>query len=229
MKTTKINDTVYQLTRMGAFNCFIVDEGDELTLVDTGLPNSADAILEIANSVSKPVSRIVLTHAHQDHIGSLDALVNLLPDVEVAAPARSLPLLKKDLSTLEDEPQDKLRGSYTGAQTVPSVLISDGMQLGTLKAVSAPGHTPDHFAYLETQTNTLLAGDAFQTKAKVAVVNEFTLLFPFPSMATWHKPTALESAQRLTDLKPDFLAVGHGNAIAKPVESMQNAIDRIRR
>ena len=30
-----------------------------------------------------PITRIVLTHAHGDHIGSLDAIAGELPDAEV--------------------------------------------------------------------------------------------------------------------------------------------------
>ena len=39
-------------------------------------------------ALDAPIARIVLTHAHGDHIGSLDALHELLPDAEVLISSR---------------------------------------------------------------------------------------------------------------------------------------------
>ena len=61
--------------------------------------------------------RIALTHAHGDHIGSLDELAAALPGVEVLISARDARLLAKDKSLDPGEPQAKLRGSYPGAKT----------------------------------------------------------------------------------------------------------------
>ena len=43
-------------------------------------------------------------------------------------------------------------------------------------------------------------------------------VFPLPNWATWHKPTAVASARRLLELRPQRIAVGHG----KPV--LENAV-----
>ena len=44
-------------------------------------------------------------------------------------------------------------------------------------------------------------------------------------MATWHKPTALESARALRALDPARLAVGHGPIVDAPGAAMDKAID----
>jgi hypothetical protein len=54
-------------------------------------------------------------------------------------------------------------------------------------------------------------------------------LFPFPAMATWHKPTALESAKVLRALNPDRLAVGHGKVLENPQTAMDQAIEEAQR
>ena len=48
--------------------------------------------------------------------------------------------------------------------------------------------------------------------------------FPLVAIATWHKPTALESAKALRALEPARLAVGHGKVIEAPAEAMDAAI-----
>ncbi|GJM82733.1 hypothetical protein HMSSN139_52290 [Paenibacillus sp. HMSSN-139] len=90
------------------------------------------------------------------------------------------------------------------------VTFTDGERIGSLLAVAAPGHTPGSFALLDTRSGALIAGDAFQTRAGIAVSGTVRPLFPFPALATWHKETALASARKLAGLKPSLLAVGHG-------------------
>ena len=102
---------------LGIVNAFLVTEDDGLTLVDTTVPRSAKAILAAAERAGAPIVRIVLTHAHGDHIGSLDALADALPDAEVIISAREARLLGKDKSLDPGEPQAKLRGSWPGART----------------------------------------------------------------------------------------------------------------
>ena len=45
-------------------------------------------------------------------------------------------------------------------------------------------------------------------------------------MATWHRPTALESARALRALDPKRLAPGHGKVIEDPGPAMDRAIER---
>lgn len=66
--------TIFQLTflpRLFPVNCYLVDEPDGLTLIDAALPYSAKGILKAAETIGKPITRILLTHAHQDHVGPL--------------------------------------------------------------------------------------------------------------------------------------------------------------
>lgn len=67
------------LPRLFPVNVYLVEETDGLTLVDAGLPYSAKGILQAASRLEKPLGRIVLTHAHGDHVGALDALLDALP------------------------------------------------------------------------------------------------------------------------------------------------------
>ncbi len=65
---------ITRVSRYGFVNCYLVREDDGLTLVDTMIPGSQKKILAAAERLGAPIKRIVLTHAHGDHIGSLDAL-----------------------------------------------------------------------------------------------------------------------------------------------------------
>ena len=82
MKLIQEAKNLFRLTRFGMVNCFLVKEDDGLTLVDTGLAGSALSIRGAANSLGSAIRRIVLTHAHVDHVGSVDALLRELPASE---------------------------------------------------------------------------------------------------------------------------------------------------
>ena len=109
----------HRISRLGFVNCYLVSEDDGLTLVDTMLPGSSKRILAVAEGLGRPIVRVVLTHAHGDHVGSVDALAAKLPDAEVSISARDARLLEPDKSLDPGEPKDKLRGSYPGTKTRP--------------------------------------------------------------------------------------------------------------
>src|SRR6478752_5981806 len=138
---------VKRLSRFGFVNAYLVSEDDGLTLVDTLLPRSAKIALRAAEQLGAPIVRIALTHAHGDHIGSLDDLAAALPGVEVLISARDARLLAKDKSMDPGEPQSKLRGGYPGAKTRPTRTLAPGDLVGSLEVVAAPGHTPGHVAF----------------------------------------------------------------------------------
>ena len=224
MRVVQETDNLFRLTRFGMINCFLVREPEGFTLVDTGLRGSARAILRAASRLGASIRRIVLTHAHIDHIGSLDDLMAALSSSELAIGKREARLLAKDLSLDAGEKGKTLFG-FTGAKAQPGRLLMEGDRIGSLKAVSSPGHTPGHMAYLDVRDSTLIAGDAFTTQTGVVVAGVFKPLFPFPALFSWNAVVSAKSAGKLRGLNPSILAVGHGPTIASPAREMDLAIE----
>jgi glyoxylase-like metal-dependent hydrolase (beta-lactamase superfamily II) len=215
---------ITRVSRFGFVNAYLIQEDDGLTVVDTMLPGSAKTILGAAARLGAPIKRIALTHAHGDHIGSLDALAKELPGVEVLISERDARFLSKDMSLDPGEPQSKLRGGYPGAETRPTRTLNHGDTVGSLEVIAAPGHTPGHVAFLDRRDGTLLAGDAYTTLGGVATTSKFVMPFPLAAMSTWDGPTELESARALRALEPARLAPGHGKIVDAPLAAMDKAI-----
>lgn len=205
-------------------NCYLVEERDGATLIDAALPFSADTIRKVAAALGLPITRIILTHGHSDHVGALDRLHKSLPQAEVMISERDSRLLVGDTSIDRHEPQTKIKGGIKPCETRPTRYLEEGRRIGNLEVIGSPGHTPGHVAFLDVRDKTLIAGDAFQTQGGIAVSGTLRPTFPFPALATWHKPTALESAKRLADLHPTHLAVGHGRILTNPLDAMNRAI-----
>jgi glyoxylase-like metal-dependent hydrolase (beta-lactamase superfamily II) len=215
-----------RISRWGFVNAYLVREDDGLTLIDTTLPRGAKKITAAAARIGSPIVRIVLTHAHGDHIGSLDELAAQLPGVEVIISARDARLLAKDKTLDPGEPQSKLRGDYRGATTKPTRTVGEGEQIGSLDVVASPGHTPGHIALLDRRDRTLFCGDAFSTLGGVETSARMNPRFPLVVMGTWDRATEIESARKLAALEPARLAPGHGRVVESPVAAMQAAIGR---
>ena len=217
--------TLTRITRLGIVNCFLVREDDGLTLVDTMLKGSQKKILAAAEEAGAPIVRIVLTHYHDDHSGSLDALAEALPDAEVMWPARETPFMRGEAKLEPGEPEGKVR-PIKPVKASPRRELNGGDRVGSLEAIWSPGHSPGHLAYLDTRDRTLLAGDVYSTIGGVATTAKPYWRFPLPGFITWNGDLELESAQTLRDLEPTRLAVGHGKTVEDPVAAMDAAIAR---
>ena len=238
MKVQPISSFSYQFTRIGYVNCYLVRESDSFTLIDTTVPGGAKTIVDAARAIaSEPIARLLLTHAHGDHIGSVDALVAALGQPQVAIGKREARLLPKkpvqDRSLDPGEAQCPVKGGFPGAASAPTHLLSSdpspggGELYGSLRVVATPGHTPGHLAYLDERDGTLYAGDALVTVGgEVHVVGFGPWYFPFAAMATWHRPTALGSARRLAELPVRRYAVGHGGVVEGGPELLRDAVKR---
>jgi glyoxylase-like metal-dependent hydrolase (beta-lactamase superfamily II) len=225
MKTTSHGDYLTKITKGGFVNAFLVREDDGFTLVDTMLPKSEKGILEAAHSLGAPIVRIALTHAHQDHAGSVDALKAALPDAELLVTARDARFLAGDKSLDPAEAAGgKPRGSWIKVETEPTRLINPGERVGSLEVISSPGHTPGHVAFLDTRDRTLIAGDSWVTLGGVSIPSRANPRFPLVWMGTGNRPQALESAKALRALDPGRLAVGHGKVVESPGAAMDRAI-----
>lgn len=215
------------LKRTFPVNCYLVEEDNELTLIDAALPYSAKKIVRAAKEIGKPITKIILTHGHGDHVGSLDHVKELLPNVTVYISKRDAKLLAGNCALESDEPQTPIRGGVPkGINTKPDVLIQEGDQIGSLIAISTPGHTPGSMSFLDTRTNAMIVGDAFQIRGGIAVAGQMKWTFPFPAIATWNKELALESARKIEAYKPSCLAVGHGKPLKNPLNQIRHAINK---
>lgn len=228
MRITHYGSDLVQLTRYPAIfpmNCYLVREDDGVTLVDSTMSSPAAEVERILGQLGLELRRVALTHAHADHVGGVAGVLRRFPTIEVSIGERDARLLSGDKSLDPDEPQNPIKGYFVKVDWKPGRLLRPGDRVGSLEVVPAPGHTPGQVAFLDLRDRTLIAGDAFQTRGGVAVSGVLRPLFPFPALATWHKPTALATAKAVRQLGPSRLATGHGNLLEEPAAAIDQAIE----
>lgn len=160
------------LTPLDFVNAFVIAHADEqVTLVDTGLPSSGAKVLvglKAAGVAPEQVTRIVLTHAHPDHVGGLEHVRAQTPRARLAiheadaafasaghAPPRDQSSRLGRLMTRENPKQE-----WAPAQ-VDDELHDGELIVGTgLRVHHTPGHSPGHVSLLHEESGVLITGDA---------------------------------------------------------------------
>ncbi|HAM24969.1 MAG TPA: MBL fold metallo-hydrolase [Actinobacteria bacterium] len=192
-------------------NAFVLrgDDG-QVTLIDAGLPfgwKRLVAGLTAAGVDVRDVTKVLVTHAHNDHVGNVARVVR-----ESQAP----------VSAHRDD------ASYLTAGRVPSIeqggilrpLLSrwaryepigvdstfgDGELLdiaGGLRVLHTPGHTPGHTSYFHEPTGVLITGD---------VIHFYRGTIRIGMKMYCHDISLNErSAQRLAEPKAEVVAFTHG-------------------
>jgi glyoxylase-like metal-dependent hydrolase (beta-lactamase superfamily II) len=186
---------------------FLVPAEDGYTLVDVGWAGAPDRISAQLDGRLDQIRRIVLTHAHPDHVQGVAAMKArtgaevLIHEADAGwlAAGRVPPAGRSGrLGKLIDR-APLLRWT----PVVPDGLLTNGQEVNGLRVIHTPGHTPGHIALLHEETRTLLAGDAIFNRGRLS-------LGP-PALAT---DPALR-ADSLTRLPRDVTEVGlaHGKPL----------------
>lgn len=196
-----------RLAQFGLINTYLVPEPDGLTLIDAGISGMEHRVNRAAARLGLPVRRVALTHAHSDHVGSIDALAAHWPELELLVGAADAPLLADQ-----------------GVRTPPTRLLRGGDRVGSLTILDTPGHSPGHVAYLDGRDGTLYSGDTFVNVPGLRVASVLNAAFPLPTFGT-HDPTQTTRAARaLLGIPARFLATGHGPTVRDPHAAMRRAV-----
>ena len=205
---------------LGIVNAYLLDDGKELTLIDTGVPGSEKTILaDIAALGKRPddVKQILLTHVHGDHTGALAALkeatgapaymhhddAELIRRGVVMRPVTAAPGLINGLLT--KMMMGRAPMPVTPAEIEHEVADDDILPFaGGLRAVAAPGHCLGQLTFLWPQHGgVLIAGDAAS--------RQFGGLGYPPIFEDF--PTGLRSLERLGERQFEVAVFGHGGPL----------------
>lgn len=207
---------VHYITGLPVGRVYVIEDPDGLTLVDYSVPGQADRILSQIKTLGhgpKDVKRLLLTHAHPDHVGSL-------PEIKAATGAQLIthalerPVIEGKMAIPRREPNPP--GAFTPRPPntlLKPVPVDQELQggetlpiLGGLQVIFTPGHAPGHISFWQSEKRFLLCGDV--------IFNMFGLGLPF-AFLTVDMVEDIRSVRKLVDLKPAIICFGHGDPVTE--------------
>ncbi|MFE7465942.1 MBL fold metallo-hydrolase [Streptomyces sp. NPDC057499] len=213
-------DLVEVLPRLHMFRfpvgqAYLWRDGSDLTLIDAGGIDAAPAIEDAIRTLGRDpgrISRIVLTHGHEDHYGAAQELADR-HGAEILAHGWDAAVIRGEETIAAPVILDWERPLWERTRTVPAAPptrvdreLADGDVLGFgggARVVHAPGHTPGSIGIHLPDHGVLFTGDC------VAGVGEVIL-----GVFNIDPALAMASFRRLAALEPDTVCFGHGEPVA---------------
>jgi glyoxylase-like metal-dependent hydrolase (beta-lactamase superfamily II) len=217
-RAIKLTNNLYRIPTLGSFintYAFINDDGS-VTLVDCGLKKAPAKIVAGLASIGKhprDVENIILTHAHDDHIGGAAKMIELsnpkfisMHEEDSSYPEKGT-TPKVDTRTVSGKLMSRMPASkYTPFKVNKELKGGELIDTaGGLKVIHTPGHTDGHISLLHLESKTLITGDS---------------IFNMTSRLTWSLSgfcvdylQSQETAKRFVDLDFKHAAFTHGPEI----------------
>lgn len=205
------------LAPRAGLNAYLLDEA---ILVDTGMPFQRRRVERAL--IDHRLERIVLTHAHIDHAGTVAAL-SAEHGCEVLCGTADLADLAAGVSppialTRPMIPVQRALVRYRGLR---ASAMDDGDAVGAgFVAVGTRGHSPGHHALWRERDGVLIAGDALFGVSKALR----TGVFPPFGVDQPDRDGCTRAILRLAELRPKVIAFGHGPPLVDDAAAQLTAL-----
>ncbi|MFQ6020142.1 MAG: MBL fold metallo-hydrolase [Dehalococcoidia bacterium] len=210
-------------TGSSAPNVYLVLDGEEGALIDSGLGDEASLGARLAYLEALPALRlryIILTHHHFDHTSGADRLrrATAARVVMHRGEERFLQGWRSEIpQDVEVEQEQGLR--QEAAKASPDALVEDGERLAvgdlTLEVIHTPGHTLGSICLYLPEERALFSGDTVLGEGPTVVSPP-----PYGDMALY-----MQSLERLKGYEVSLLLPGHGPPLPEPGPVIQELIE----
>lgn len=130
-------------------------------LIDSGCAYSAPELLKYLGE--KPLTQLVNTHTHEDHIGANGQLQRMNNALRILAHPLALPVLAEPRLRQPLQPYRRLMWGWP--ESSKGEQVADGEMIRTEKfsfqVIYTPGHSSDHICLYEPKRGWLFSGDLF--------------------------------------------------------------------
>jgi glyoxylase-like metal-dependent hydrolase (beta-lactamase superfamily II) len=131
------------------------------TLIDTGPAHTARELLHHLQDI--PISQILNTHAHEDHIGGNGPLQHQRDGLKIYAHPEAIPILENPAAKQPLQLYRQLMWGWPDPCNADPINETDSIRDGHLhfEVLHTPGHTPHHLCFFEPDRGWLFSGDLF--------------------------------------------------------------------
>ncbi len=215
-KYEKVTESIYRI--MGIRSNIYLIEGEELILIDTGMPGDGDTVLEVIKELGyqkEDIKYIVITHAHMDHVGSL-AVLKQATGAKIVASEKEKEFIegRRMLCSMKREGLggkvfkmilfllEKFAAKYEPAKLdIPFDGNEEKEAVRGIRIINTPGHSLGSLSYLSPEKKAVFTGDALTGMPEPGL--------PMRAGCSDHG-LALASVKHISDISFNTALFGHG-------------------
>lgn len=234
----QITEKIYQIQlplfiNASKVNCYLIKGDNGYTILDTGDNLEESKKLWTTVLQGKKVEKVVITHAHPDHVGlsrwfqeqfSVPIFVSKKSNMEIQK-------TKRYLQDINENPAFAFLKQHGGPELPPSALqrriedfdfepdeIFDETKTLVMgddeyKILETPGHSPDHICFYDPNTNLLFGGDHILGNINTVVLTE--------NPKENSLKDYLHSLSVIENYPISFILPGHGDSFSNVTERIQ--------
>lgn len=194
---------------MAHANVYLLINGKELTVIDTGTSGNAQKTVDYIQKLGHQptdVKTIILTHCHMDHMGSAKELKDLT-NAKVAVHTEDADYVsgKKPLPKPKNILFRAVSSFVKPAPVQVDVILKEGDKIAGLVVIHTPGHTPGSIMLLDEERKVLFAGDTLRYDGKK--------VSGAPEQFSTDPNQIRESIAKASTLNFDVMLPGHGETL----------------
>jgi glyoxylase-like metal-dependent hydrolase (beta-lactamase superfamily II) len=230
--TFKIEKTIYSI-QVTLFPT-VVQVKNKNFLIDCGYEETFDEFVTALEAVGIPLTdlhAIIISHDDIDHLGALHLFKKANKDLKVYSSLTEEPSVsgkikserliqaEKSLENLPENYKEWAKNFIIQLNNIQRVPVDQTLRendriLDELIVINTPGHTKGHISIYIPSENTVIANDAI-------VIEEEELNIANPQF-TLDLPEAVNSVEKIRDLKPLKLICYHGGILTNDLENKLN-------
>jgi hydroxyacylglutathione hydrolase len=203
-------------------NIYLIDGGTEYALIDIGLDDTLDEVIDLIRAMDFPLSKcklLIATHADADHVQALAAAKERLK-TKTAAHAKAAAALEAGdaVQTYARIAAQDFDIPMPPCKIDVKLKEGDVIKIGKIKLEvwHTPGHTPGQLSF--KLGNLLFSGDNIYRDGCVGVID---------AHHGSNIPDFIASLKRIQGDDAEFLLPSHGPVFRNDPQLLQRAIDRL--
>lgn len=229
----------------GVAALYLIIEGDQVAIIETGTNHSVPFILEVLKTKELDfdnVRYVMPTHVHLDHAGGAGELMHQCKNAELVIhpfgaahmidPSR---LQAGTIAVYGEENFRKLYGSIRPIDENRVIQAPDGFKLDLngreLEFLDTPGHARHHFCIVDQKSQGIFTGDTFGLCYPQLTTAEGPFIYATTTPVQFDPDALLASIDKLLSYKPKYMYLTHFGALEPTgniIKQLKTSVNDIR-